>query len=68
MTNWNYGDVWEVVADIQPDAIAVTQGTRNVSWAEFDRGADGVARYLLDLGVVQQDTFMFDATRSAKAV
>ncbi|HEV3367946.1 MAG TPA: AMP-binding protein, partial [Acidimicrobiales bacterium] len=55
MTNWNYGDVWEVVADIQPDAIAVTQGTRNVSWAEFDRGADGVARYLLDLGVVQQD-------------
>jgi acyl-CoA synthetase (AMP-forming)/AMP-acid ligase II len=55
MTNWNYGDVWEVVADIQPDAIAVTQGPRNVSWAEFDHGADGVARYLLDLGVVQQD-------------
>jgi acyl-coenzyme A synthetase/AMP-(fatty) acid ligase len=28
---------------------------RHVSWREFDRGADGVARYLLDLGVVQQD-------------
>ena len=55
MTNWNYADVWETVADVQPDAIAVTQGDRHVSWAEFDRGADGVARYLLDLGVVQQD-------------
>ena len=31
-------------------APAVTQGDRNVSWREFDRGADGVARYLLDLG------------------
>jgi acyl-CoA synthetase (AMP-forming)/AMP-acid ligase II len=55
MTNWNYGDVWEVVADVQPDAIAVTQGTRNVTWREFDQGADGIARFLLDLGVVQQD-------------
>jgi len=55
MTNWNYGDVWETVAGIQPDALAVTQGDRRVTWREFDRGADGVARYLLDLGVVQQD-------------
>ncbi len=55
MTNWNYGDVWELVADIQPDAIAVTQGERNVAWSEFDRGADGIAQFLLDLGVVQQD-------------
>jgi len=54
-TNWNYGDVWETVADLQPDAIAITQGDRNMSWEEFDRGADGVARYLLDLGVAQQD-------------
>ena len=55
MTNWNYGDVWEAVADIQPDAIAITQGARNVSWGEFDRGADGIAQFLLDLGVVHQD-------------
>jgi hypothetical protein len=41
MTNWNYGDVWETVADVQPDAIAVTQGDRHVTWREFDRGADG---------------------------
>jgi fatty-acyl-CoA synthase len=55
MTDWNYGDVWETVADVQPDAIAVTQGTRHVPWSEFDQGADGIAQFLLDLGVVQQD-------------
>jgi fatty-acyl-CoA synthase len=55
MTNWNYGDVWETVADAQPDAIAITQGSRNVPWSEFDHGADGIAQFLLDLGVVHQD-------------
>jgi fatty-acyl-CoA synthase len=55
MTNWNYADVWETVADVQPEAIAVTQGSRNVTWREFDQGADGLAQHLLDLGVVQQD-------------
>jgi acyl-CoA synthetase (AMP-forming)/AMP-acid ligase II len=55
MTNWNYADVWETVADVKPDAIAVTQGERHVSWGDFDRGADGVAQFLLDHGVVAQD-------------
>jgi 3-oxocholest-4-en-26-oate---CoA ligase len=55
MTDWNYADVWEAVAHIQPELVAITQGTRNVTWAEFDRGADGVAQFLLDLGVAQQD-------------
>ena len=55
MTDWNYGDVWETVADTQPDLVAINQGARNVTWAEFDRGADGVAQFLLDLGVAQQD-------------
>ena len=55
MTDWNYGDVWETVADVQPEAVAVTQGRRSLAWAEFDRGADGVAQFLLDLGVARQD-------------
>ena len=50
MTDWNYADVWETVADVQPEATAVTQGARNVRWTEFDSGADGVAQFLLDLG------------------
>ena len=55
MTNWNYADVWETVADVQPDAPAIVQGARRTSWRAFDVGADGIAHYLLDLGVVQQD-------------
>jgi acyl-CoA synthetase (AMP-forming)/AMP-acid ligase II len=55
MSNWNYADVWETVADVQPDSIAVTQGDRNIAWDEFDRGADGIAQFLLDLDTVQQD-------------
>lgn len=55
MTDWNYADVWETVADELPDAPAVAQGTRALSWAELDRRADGVGRWLLDLGVVHQD-------------
>jgi 3-oxocholest-4-en-26-oate---CoA ligase len=55
MTDWNYADVWETVADAQPALPAVTQGSRTVSWEEFDHGADGVAQFLLDLGVAQQD-------------
>ncbi len=26
MTDWNYADVWETVADVQPDAVAVPRG------------------------------------------
>jgi 3-oxocholest-4-en-26-oate---CoA ligase len=55
MTDWNYADVWETVADTQPDMIAITQGSRNVGWQEFDRGADGLAQFVLDLGVEKQD-------------
>jgi 3-oxocholest-4-en-26-oate---CoA ligase len=55
MTDWNYADVWETVADVQPTLPAVTQGSRTVSWEEFDHGADGVAQFLLDLCVAKQD-------------
>jgi 3-oxocholest-4-en-26-oate---CoA ligase len=55
MTDWNYADVWETVADLQPEAVAITQGTRNVTWDEFDRGADGIGQFLLDLDAAQQD-------------
>ena len=55
MTDWNYGDVWETVADIQPGSVAVSQGARHLTWEEFDQGADGVAQFLLDLDVEKQD-------------
>ncbi len=55
MSNWNYADVWEEVADRLPEAPALVQGNRRVTWSSFDQRADGVARWLMDLGPVQQD-------------
>ncbi len=55
MTQWNYADVWETVADIQPTLPAITQGARTLLWEDFDLGADGIAQFLLDLCIAQQD-------------
>ena len=55
MTAWNYADMWEAVADVLPDAPALTHGDRTLTWAEFDRRADRLAAHLLDAGVRRQD-------------
>lgn len=47
MTGWNFADVWEVVAGVQPDALAIVQGPRRLTWQDFDRRANGVAARLL---------------------
>ena len=54
-TGWNLADLWEVAADALPGAPAVVQGGRVTSWATFDQRADGVAAWLLSLGVQEQD-------------
>ncbi|MGH9290025.1 MAG: AMP-binding protein, partial [Acidimicrobiales bacterium] len=55
MSGWNFADVWEVIAQQLPDAPCQIQGDRRISWAEFDRRADGVAQALIDAGVAEQD-------------
>ncbi len=55
MTDWNFADVWEVVADTIPHAPALIHGSRTVTWGEFDRRANSVAHALLGLGVERQD-------------
>ncbi|MHB8670934.1 MAG: AMP-binding protein [Acidimicrobiales bacterium] len=52
---WNFADVWETIAEVRPDALALVHGDRRLSWDDFDRRADGVAQALLASGVVQQD-------------
>jgi len=54
MTDWNFADLWETVAEAHPDAPAVVQGGRVTSWADFDRRADAVAAGLLGAGLGQQ--------------
>ncbi len=55
MPGWNFADTWELVASRVPDAPAQIHGDRRITWAEFDRRADGVARKLLDDGAQAQD-------------
>ncbi len=55
VSDWNYADVWEAIADEQPEAPALAHGDRRITWSELDRRADGVASWLLDLGVARQD-------------
>jgi fatty-acyl-CoA synthase len=55
VTDWNFADVWEMVADVIPHAPALIHGERTVTWTDFDRRADAVARALLGFGVGKQD-------------
>ena len=55
MSKWIFADVWETVADVLPDAPALTHGDRTTTWSELDHRADRVARWLLAQGVEHQD-------------
>jgi len=55
VSSWNYADVWETVADTLPDAPALTHDGRTTTWADLDRRADKLARWLLGTGVGHQD-------------
>ena len=55
MSTWNYADVWEAVADALPGSGALTHGGETRTWAELDRRADNVARWLLGAHVAYQD-------------
>jgi len=55
MPGWNFADLWETIAAVQPDAPALVHAETRRTWAEFDARANGVARWLLDLGVEHQD-------------
>jgi len=54
VSNWNFADVWEAVADARPDAPAMAQGGRRVTWREFTHRADGVAAGLVRGGLGHQ--------------
>ncbi len=55
MTSWNFGDIFDVVARLQPDRTAIIQGERSVSWAELDDASRGLGQWMLDQGAAQQD-------------
>lgn len=55
MTEWNFADVWETVADTVPEGLSAIHGARRLTWADTERRANGVAHFLLGLGVAHQD-------------
>jgi len=49
--NWNFGTVFETVADTIPEHTALVQGGRRRSWREFDERASRLAAALRDRGL-----------------
>jgi acyl-CoA synthetase (AMP-forming)/AMP-acid ligase II len=54
MAVWNYANVWETIAEAQPDWPALIQGERVVSWSAFDVQADALAQALVEAGLAHQ--------------
>jgi len=54
MALWNYADIWEIIADAQPEQRALIQGERVVTWGEFDHQADALAQALVTAGLTHQ--------------
>jgi len=54
MAVWNYADIWESLAAAIPDRPALIRGARQVSWKDFDRRSNALARRFLDLGLGRQ--------------
>jgi 3-oxocholest-4-en-26-oate---CoA ligase len=55
LVEWNFADVWEVVARRVPDAPALVHGDRVIDWKTFDAHASGIATTLLAAGLERQD-------------
>ena len=55
MSQWIIADVWETVADVLPDAPALSHGGLTTTWSELDQRAEHVARWLLAKDVRHQD-------------
>src|SRR5205809_8116355 len=54
MAVWNYANVWETIADAQPEQPALIQGEHVVSWGEFDVQADALAQALVGADLSHQ--------------
>jgi acyl-CoA synthetase (AMP-forming)/AMP-acid ligase II len=51
---WTLADVWEAIAASQPDAPALVQADRVISWAEFDARSDALAAHFIAKGLGHQ--------------
>ena len=55
MSGWQYGDVWDVVAEMRGEAPALVHGDRRTSWTAFRDRSAGLARSLVAGGAARGD-------------
>ena len=51
MSEWNFASCWEALADAQPEKLALAQGDRHRTWAEWDERSARLAAAFTDLGL-----------------
>jgi acyl-CoA synthetase (AMP-forming)/AMP-acid ligase II len=57
---WNYGDILDALAQAVPgEKAAVIQGDRIITWADFDRRSNNLARRFLNRGLQAGDKVAF---------
>ena len=64
MSGWCYADIWEEIAAVVPNRPAQIQGDRVITWGQFDRRANALARFMLNRGLTHQSkmaAFLFNA-------
>ncbi len=52
---WNIADIWERIAGVIEDEVALIDERRRLSWGEFDRQATALARHLMHAGLEAGD-------------
>ena len=55
LSSWQWGDVWDVAADVRAGAPALAHAGRRVSWAAFQSRAANVGRSLVEGGAQRGD-------------
>jgi len=50
-TDWNFADVWEEIAAVQPDRPAIVRGEDVRTWAHWEQRSDAIAARLLEAGL-----------------
>jgi fatty-acyl-CoA synthase len=54
VSDWNFADVWETIADLQPELPAMVRGEIVHSWRTFDQRSSRLASTLLTGGLIRQ--------------
>jgi acyl-CoA synthetase (AMP-forming)/AMP-acid ligase II len=68
MTSWNFADVWETIAAVQPQSPALIRGSSTRNWEAFDLRASALADRFLSAGLTHQSRVAQYLTNSMEYV